>query len=251
MRSGLITGWAASAASAAPPRAGDCRGTHQALQIGPEKRSLRTLRSGRPTFLLCRFPMPPLMSFGQNIFCSKPCLALTELKRIIKPGGQVVSCDFVGCAIEQFPISSEFKRQVSEIMPGFVDPEIGRKVAPFMLSLGFRDVTVDIEADKIFTVIGRIDAERRWNWEKQWEAARPQLVRIVGSDEEAGDFINSFPAYQDDAATCSFTALYFTTDSLFMSPKILKDLHNRFDRLSVGLPRTESPGVKCLAGLCR
>ena len=48
-------------------------------------------------------------------------------------------------------------------MTALVDCDIGRKVGSFMISLGFRDVHLEVEADKIFTVIGRIDAERRWN----------------------------------------------------------------------------------------
>jgi SAM-dependent methyltransferase len=139
-----------------------------------------------------------------------PGRALAEMKRVTKPGGLVVSCDFAGFAIDHVPISPKFERRVREVMAGLVDCEIGRKVAPLMISLGFGDVRVDMERDPIFTVIGRIDPQRRWNWEKQWQAARPQLSRIVASDVAADEFINSFLSYQDDPATCSFTVLYFT-----------------------------------------
>ena len=36
-------------------------------------------------------------------------------------------------------------------MTALVDCNIGRKVAPFMISLGFRDVHVEMEADTLFT----------------------------------------------------------------------------------------------------
>jgi hypothetical protein len=62
-------------------------------------------------------------------------------------------------------------------MAALVDCNIGRKVAPFMMSLGFQDVHVEMETDTLFTVIGSIDAERRWNWEKQFQAARPHLLK--------------------------------------------------------------------------
>ena len=70
-------------------------------------------------------------------------------------------------------------------MTTLVDCDIGRKVASFMISLGFKDVQMEVEADRNrpFTVIGRIDAERRWNWEKQFQAARPHLIQIIGSEE--------------------------------------------------------------------
>jgi hypothetical protein len=74
-------------------------------------------------------------------------------------------------------MSAEFERMVSRAMPALVDCDIGYKVAPMMIALGFVDVTVELEADKIFTVVGSIDGERRWNWEKQFQAARPTLFR--------------------------------------------------------------------------
>lgn len=140
----------------------------------------------------------------------EPKLALAELKRVTRPGGWVVSCDFVGFAIDHFPVAPEFDRQARQVMPALVDCDIGRKVAPFMISLGFRDVRVEMETDAIFTVIGSIDAERRWNWEKQSQAARPQIAQILGSESEADRFIERFLAHYDDPTTCSFTALYFT-----------------------------------------
>jgi hypothetical protein len=95
-------------------------------------------------------------------------------------------------------------------MTALVDCDIGLKVAPMMISLGFRDVSVEIEADKIFTVIGRIDSVRRWNWEKQLQAARPYLIQITGSEAGADDFVENFLGYYDDPTTCSVTMLHFT-----------------------------------------
>ena len=136
--------------------------------------------------------------------------ALAELRRVTKPGGFVVSCDYVGFAIEHFPIAPEFERQVREFMGALVDCNIGRKVAPFMIALDFRDVRVEMETDTLFTVIGSIDRERRWNWEKQFQAARPHVIQIAGSELNADRLIDRFLAHYDDPATCSFTTLYFT-----------------------------------------
>ena len=56
----------------------------------------------------------------------------------------------------------------------------------------------EVEADKIFTVIGRIDTQRRWNWEKQFEAARPHLIQIIGSEKGADRFVANFLSIYDD-----------------------------------------------------
>lgn len=140
----------------------------------------------------------------------EPKSALAELKRVTKPGGYVVSCDYVGFAVEHFPVTVEFDREIREVMAALVDCNIGRKVAPFMISLGLRDVHVAMETDSLFTVIGSIDAERRWNWEVQFQAARPYIINVLGSELKTDRLIGRFLANYDDPATCSFTALYFT-----------------------------------------
>jgi ubiquinone/menaquinone biosynthesis C-methylase UbiE len=140
----------------------------------------------------------------------EPKRALRELKRVTRPGGMIVSCDFAGFAVEHFPVTPEFDRQARHVMSALVDCDIGRKVAPMMISLGLHDVKVEIETDKIFTVIGRIDTERRWNWEKQLQAARPHLIQIIGSEAGADQFVEAFLRNYDDPATCSITTLHFT-----------------------------------------
>ncbi len=140
----------------------------------------------------------------------EPKAALAELKRVTKPGGFVVSCDYVGFGTEHFPVTPDFDREIREVMDALVDCNVGRKVAPFMISLGFHDVKVDIETDTLFTVVGSIDAERRWNWEAQFQAARTHIIQLLGSAAKADRLIARLLAHYDDPATCSFTALYFT-----------------------------------------
>ena len=51
----------------------------------------------------------------------EPKTALAEFKRVAKPGGHVVSCDYVGCVVEHFPIDPELERKIREIMALFVE----------------------------------------------------------------------------------------------------------------------------------
>jgi SAM-dependent methyltransferase len=136
--------------------------------------------------------------------------ALAELKRVTRPGGSVVSCDVVGVAIDHFPVAPEFDRQVRQVMGVLADCDVGRKIAPAMLALGFLDVRVDIETDTIYTIIGSIDAQRRWNSATMFYAARPQIAQSLGSELAADRFIERLLALYDDPMTCSFCSLYFT-----------------------------------------
>ena len=74
---------------------------------------------------------------------------------------------------------------------------------------GLVDIKVDFEPDRIFTVIGSIDPERRRNLVEQLTAARSYIGKIIGGEAQADNFINAFLAYEDRADTCSYTALYF------------------------------------------
>jgi SAM-dependent methyltransferase len=136
--------------------------------------------------------------------------ALAELKRVTRPGGWVVSCDVVGVAVDHFPISHAFDRQVRGVMGAMADCEVGRKIAPYMLALGFLDVRVDIETDTIYTIIGGIDRQRRWNSATMFHAARAQITQSLGSESAAEEFIERLLAVYDDPMTCSFCSLYFT-----------------------------------------
>jgi len=139
-----------------------------------------------------------------------PKNALAELKRVTKPGGSVVSCDYVGFGTKHYPTASDLDADLRKVIGALVDCDIGRKVAPFMIALGFRDVAVDVETDRLFTVIGRIDPDRRWNWEKQLQAAHSHIAQILGSRAAADRLGERLLSHYDDPATCSFTELYFT-----------------------------------------
>jgi SAM-dependent methyltransferase len=140
----------------------------------------------------------------------EPKAALAEFKRVARPGGHVVSCDYVGCVVEHFPIDPELEKKIRDIMALMVDVNIGRKVPAYMMALGFRDVQVAIETDTLFTVVGRIDKDRRQNLEIQFQAMRPHLIKILGSEDNVTALVDRFLAHYDDPETCSFTSLHFT-----------------------------------------
>ena len=50
------------------------------------------------------------------------------------------------------PPDASLQARLERMLPEVLDPYVGRKLAPAMLAVGLRDVTVYIEADRIATI---------------------------------------------------------------------------------------------------
>src|SRR5262249_18521104 len=97
------------------------------------------------------------------------------------------------------------------VFNGLVDPFIGRKMAGMCRDCGLVDIDAKIEIDRVFTVIGKIDLERRHNWEIQWSGARTRTAELLGSEALADAFIEKFIAYQDRPDTATYCTLYIVS----------------------------------------
>jgi SAM-dependent methyltransferase len=139
----------------------------------------------------------------------EPEKAVAEFRRVTKPGGVVVCCNFDGFAVTHYPEDEALQHQILTVFPRLVDVYIGRKTAPIFHTCGLINISVVFEPDSLFTTVGAIDPERRENWVAQLAAARPHIAKILGSDETAREFGDSFVRYYDRPDTSSYTALYF------------------------------------------
>jgi SAM-dependent methyltransferase len=138
-----------------------------------------------------------------------PEKAVAEFRRVTKPGGVVVCCNFDGFAVTHYPEDETLQRHILTVFPRLVDVNIGRKTAPIFHKCGLINISVHFEPDSLFTTVGTIDPERRENWVVQLAAARPHIVKILGSDDAAREFCDAFVRYYDRPDTSSYTALYF------------------------------------------
>ena len=91
---------------------------------------------------------------------NEPENAVLEFRRVTKPGGVIVCCNFDGFAVTHYPEDAELQPQILTVFPRLVDVHIGRKTAPIFHVCGLSDISVDFEPDALYTTIGSIDPER-------------------------------------------------------------------------------------------
>jgi ubiquinone/menaquinone biosynthesis C-methylase UbiE len=140
-----------------------------------------------------------------------PIQAMHEFTRVLKPGGLLVSANFDGFGVTHEPPDPALQLMAEFVFNGLVDPYIGRKMAGMCRACRLRDIDVKMEIDRVFTVIGKIDPERRRNWEIQWSGARHRTAELLGSEALADAFIEKFLAYQDQPDTATYCTLYIVT----------------------------------------
>jgi SAM-dependent methyltransferase len=141
----------------------------------------------------------------------QPVQAITEFCRVTRPGGYVVCAHFDGFGVLHDPVDAGLQADANAFFPSVIDPFISRKQYHIFVQAGLADVTLHIEADPLYTVAGAIDAGRRANWQAQFDAAFPAIIRCLGSGERATRFVERFVAYQDRADTASYCILYTVT----------------------------------------
>ena len=83
----------------------------------------------------------PFANSGFDVVWSKyvmqwidaPEKAAAEFRRVTKPGGIVVCCNFDGFAVTHYPEDKALQRQILIVFPRLVDVYIGRKTAPIFM----------------------------------------------------------------------------------------------------------------------
>jgi SAM-dependent methyltransferase len=141
---------------------------------------------------------------------AEPVQAMREFARVLKPGGLAISANFDGFAVTHEPPDPAIQPMIEFIFGNLVDSFIGRKMAGMCRDCGLGDIDVKMEADRVFTVIGKIDPARR-NWEIQWSGARKRTAELLGSEALADAFIAKFMAYQDRPDTATYCTLYIVS----------------------------------------
>lgn len=138
-----------------------------------------------------------------------PAGAVAEFKRVTKPGGSIVCCNFDGFGVTHYPEEAAWHDDAEKIFHASVDPFVGRKMYAMFREVGLENIVVDVEPDRLFNCFGSIDAERRKNWEVQFRAAKDKWANVLGSAERVERFSDQFLSYQDRPDTVTLCNLFF------------------------------------------
>lgn len=148
-------------------------------------------------------------------FLLNPAHAVTEFKRVTRPGGHVVLCDVDSPFLNNYPVEPKLQKDLEyyllEALPQKTghDPSMGRKLYSLLHQIGLVDIQVDFEPSRIYTFAGRIDESKRENIKVQMRATLPLAIEAFGSTERANDFYQRYLDYIDRDDSYSFTPLFF------------------------------------------
>jgi len=138
-----------------------------------------------------------------------PERAVAEFKRVTKPGGFVVCCNADNLLVSNHPPEEPLQADIEAALRPLFDPDVGRKMFLMYHEAGFADIEVKIETDRLFSIFGRIDAERRSNIAKAYEALLPYMAEQFGSPAKGEALVERHLAYLDREDTISPCLLYF------------------------------------------
>jgi len=145
-------------------------------------------------------------------YLKEPLLALSEIKRICKPGGWVIIQDIDGQLDSLFPEDKQLMKYIANITNvlkenfGF-DPLVGRKLYYYMQKISFIDI--DLKLEPYHLMYGKIKAEEANYWNFKLSSVFPKISQYATIGQaELQHQINHFMEYLDRKDSLMFSNLF-------------------------------------------
>lgn len=195
------------------------RGT--GVDLGPVRiRQAREKNAGNPRLQFFRGDVQELQ-FGSGTFdlvYSRMLLqyvpdkekAVSEMVRVCKPGGTVVTQDLDGQLVWHYPEDALMQQTVERVLgslrqSGF-DPFVGRKLFWLARNAGLDNIRVQV--DVYHLIAGAITPALYKQWELKLEIARPRMQEALGSGYEAEEEIRRFLSYLRRPDTLTYSNVF-------------------------------------------
>lgn len=155
-------------------------------------------------FVFCRFLLE---------YLPDKLRAVREMTRVCSAGGRVLLQDLDGQLLWHFPEDAALRQTTEQVVDhlattGF-DPFVGRKLFSFCLKAGLSDIRVQLDPYHLYA--GTIEKKEFSHWQAKLEIARPQLMRVLGSEEAAQKYSEQFLAYLQNPETLTYSCLFTVT----------------------------------------
>jgi SAM-dependent methyltransferase len=152
-------------------------------------------------FVFCRFLME---------YLPDKRLALREMVRICRGGGKILLQDLDGQLVWHSPEDPDLQKTIERVIrrlasTGF-DPLVGRKLFHLCFEAGLSEIKVQIDPYHLYA--GTIAGEELNLWQTKLDIAKPQLKKILGSDDAAVKYIEQFLAYLRRPDTLTYSCLF-------------------------------------------
>ncbi len=142
-------------------------------------------------------------------FLPRPEDAVRELRRVTRPGGQVTVVLNHGSYTHHYPVDPALQRDLDLAIPALGDIHLAERVPLMFRRAGLVDVTVQVEADRLYTFVGPASPAQRRNVAELLAGGRPGVIRALGGEAAADAFVQAYLDYIDRPDTCSYTMLWF------------------------------------------
>ncbi len=169
------------------------------IQIGDAQ--ALPFEAGSFDFVFCRFLMEYLPDKQH---------AVEEMVRICRDGGKILLQDLDGQLLWHSPEDPELQQTIERVVSrlattGF-DPFVGRKLFNLCFQAGLAEIKVQIDPYHLYA--GSIAEEQLDLWQTKLEIAKPQVKKVLGSDEAAAKYSEQFLAYLRRPDTLTYSCLF-------------------------------------------
>ena len=151
-------------------------------------------------------------------FLPDPGAAIAEFKRVIRPNGRIVVTLHSLSSMINYPEDPSLQDRQRRVFDGLADMCLAPKLPSMMLAGGFRDISVEIELDRIYSTLGQIEPSSRKNIEDVFKAGINRITDILGSRDEADLFVRDSLNYLDRNDTYTYSLLWTIKGSAPGSP---------------------------------